>query len=178
MSFIKFLESFWAEIILFVSAIGSIISYIIKARYNFKIKKQEIKFTRLHQKRGAKIDEIFRSLVNMESAIEHFLQEYNKTQSLKKEQALFEFAREATRKFSNLFHLNELYFDQEINDLLKEIDSQCSDALSDVFIVFEDDERSKEQWEEKGNQTLKQLKEKIQPAKKELKKRFQTIIGI
>lgn len=174
MTFAEFIIEYWSQLAVLLGVIG----YLLKTIFDFIIRKREIKFIKLHELRAEKISAIFHSLTNMEQSFDQYLNKVHNLSSLEEEKAMLDEARESINDFKKLIYINELYFDRNTNEKLKNISKSYSEALLNSYTIFEGDEESEEIWRGKGKRTLDILNEKISPVKRELKNQFQTLIGI
>ncbi len=174
MTFWEYIAANWSQLSVLLGLIG----YILKSIFDFILKKKEIKFIKLHELRAGKISEIFRSLANMEHSFVRYLNQVHSLSSLQEEKKLLDTARASMQNFKKLIQINELYFDQNTNEKLKNINESYSEALTNSYTIFKGDEDAEEIWREKGKRTLDALNSKTVPVKRELKNQFQKLIGI
>ena len=174
MTFYEFIIQSWSQLTILLGALG----YFLKIIFDFLLKKKEIKFIKLHELRAEKISAIFQSLAEMEHSFDRYLSQVHNLASLEAEKKLLDTARASVNGFKKMIHINELYFDQNTNEKLKNIGKFYSDALLNSYTIFESDEENEEIWRGKGERTLDSLDKKVSPVKQELKNQFQTLIGI
>lgn len=178
MTFWELITENWPQLTVFFGVIGGVMGYILKAIFNFLLRKKEIEFTRLHELRAEKIGLIFQSLADMEHSFNRYLSQVHNLHSLEAEKSLFDTARASLNDFKKMIHANELYFEQSTNEKLKNISKSYSEALLNSYTIFDGDEESEEIWREKGKRTLDILNSETIILKRKLKKQFQTLIGI
>jgi hypothetical protein len=200
----------WEDIIKFFigtifgsGAITFIIVYlgkrIIDASFSKKITEYEAefarvtfehktKFSKLHEKRALIISELFFKLVKVQKSMTSFVSLLEISGDISKEEKGKIAVRDFNR-FIDFFCINEIYFQDEISDLIEKIISEMKNAFY-TFTAYPSykkidyylpDPKLEEVEEKKSQNWIKaweKISKDIPPLKEKLKKELQKIIGV
>jgi len=146
----------------------------------------QIQYLKLHSDRVEVIKLLYQKLVMLEKAMCSYMARYKLIDSFNNEEEKQKLASESAKDFFDYFHLNEIFFDESICSLIKEMDELYSDAWNKYTfhdtkiahqIATEDQNYRIERVEDLKN-VWDAITKKISPIKKKLENQFRDLLGV
>lgn len=173
--------SFWAAVISGAAAIAAaiiaIVGLVIQAKLNNKLKEQEIRFSKLHERRAEVIEEVYTKIVKLEIALENYIHGITDNPQTAKEKA-----KKALRKFKNFYDKKKIFFKKEIIELLEETFKEAGLAINNKDSSSQIYPTSSDQAKDEIIQNLSSARysvfKTIPGLKQELDKEFRELLGV
>lgn len=144
MNYLEYLIKYWSQVTVVIFAIG----YLLKVIFEFKIKKEEIKFDFIHKERAAVIKQLHLDLTHLSKDISlmymaHELKAINQGPTNEERKKLFHQIVKLNGKIYDTITLNKIYFPEtffsQFDNLFKNVNDNFILTSLDKNVLLNDE---------------------------------------